>query len=120
MNADKIKDFLGRVFEECWDRSSFPPEEYAQRQRDFVFHMTDWLGDLQELTNLYKHAEDVEIDKASTKLLSILYHMIPHLKAAGRLLAPAVPDAFADDWPVQPQKRTTKPKNKSRKTKVSA
>ena len=120
MNAEKIKDFLGRVFEECWDRSSFPPAEYADRNRAFVFHMSDWLGDLQELTSLYKHADEVDDGEASTKVLSILYHVIPHLKTAGRLLAPVVPDAFANDWPVHPPKKTTKPKNKTRKAKVSA
>jgi hypothetical protein len=65
----------------------------ANARRDFVFHMTDWLSDLDHLVAIYKHPERVDAEQAS-EIVGFLYHVIPHLNAAGRLLLDDIPDAF--------------------------
>jgi hypothetical protein len=66
----------------------------AEARRDFVFHMTDWLDDLDRLQAIYHHPEQWDREEAGREIAGFLYHVIPHLKAAGRLLLDEVPDAF--------------------------
>jgi hypothetical protein len=66
----------------------------AEARRDFVFHMTDWLDDLDRLQAIYHHPEQWDREEAGRQIAGFLYHVIPHLKAAGRLLLDEVPDAF--------------------------
>lgn len=68
-------------------------EANANARQDFVFHMTDWLDDLDRLAAIYRHPERFS-RKAAGDIAGILYHVIPHLKAAGRLLLDEIPDAF--------------------------
>jgi hypothetical protein len=74
-------------------------EEYARRRQDFVFHMTDWLNDLDMLQAIYRKPEDCDVKETTIDIMGILYHVIPHLNAAGRLLLDDVPDAFRDLYP---------------------
>lgn len=55
-------------------------------RRDFVFHMTDWSEDLQRLANLYQHPEEFDRESAGDVVVGFLYHVIPHLREAGRLM----------------------------------
>jgi hypothetical protein len=71
----------------------------AEARRDFVFHMTDWLSDLDRLRAIYDHPEQCDRCEAGRDIAGFLYHVIPHLKAAGRLLLDKIPDAFE---PAQP------------------
>jgi hypothetical protein len=75
-------------------------------RRDFVFHMTDWLADLDRITELYHHPEKFDKDEASRLVAGFLYHVIPHLKAAGRLLLDYTPKDFfkAVDGKPEPKK----------------
>jgi hypothetical protein len=66
----------------------------AVARQDFVFHMTDWLDDLDRLKMILDHPDQVDRRKAASEIAGILYHIIPHLKAAGRLLLDNIPDAF--------------------------
>jgi hypothetical protein len=68
----------------------------ATARQDFVFHMTDWLDDLHRLVAIYEHPEKFSREDASD-IAGFLYHVIPHLKAAGRLLLDDIPDAFDPD-----------------------
>ena len=63
----------------------------------FIFHMTDWLDDLQRLTAIYEHPDQVDRKQAGRDIAGFLFHVIPHLKAAGRLLVDDIPDAFDPD-----------------------
>jgi hypothetical protein len=65
-----------------------------EARHDFVFHMTDWLDDLARLQAIYDHPEQFDPKKAGREIAGFLYHVIPHLKAAGRLLLDEIPDAF--------------------------
>lgn len=61
--------------------------------------MTDWLGDLRELNDLYEDPEQFTTTAASRRIYGILVHVIPHLREAGRLLdGKEIPDPFAEAW----------------------
>ena len=55
-------------------------------REDFVFHMTDWLRDLQQLNHVYSGTTAVKTQEASDAVYGFLIHAVPHLMAAGRLL----------------------------------
>jgi hypothetical protein len=97
----RLEHLLGQVFDGCRNglRNEVGPAEYERRRRDFIFHMMDWRNDLEPLARLYERPEGQDADAASTFLIGFLYHIIPHLAAAGRLLLDEVPDPFADAVP---------------------
>jgi hypothetical protein len=71
--------------------------DYEKLKRDFVFHMTDWMDDLRRLYALEQVPDVWETERATEFLIGFLYHAIPHLNAAGRLLLDEIPDPFARD-----------------------
>ncbi len=97
-NTSALERLLGDVFDHCQEglRDEVGAAEYERRRRDFVFHMLDWQGDLTALTRLYENPGSQDVDSASRLLIGLLYHVIPHLSAAGRLLLDHVPDPFAE------------------------
>lgn len=99
--AEKVtfEDILGRVFDamRAEDRDVLTESEYARLKFDFTFHMTDWLDDLKRMHAL-QEAPDVWTQKKATPfVVGFLYHVIPHLKAAGRILLGEIGDAFEGD-----------------------
>jgi hypothetical protein len=68
----------------------------SEARQDFVFHMTDWLHNLKALKAIYDRPGQVDQEAAGKAIASFLYHVIPHLSAAGRLLLGEIPDAFKD------------------------
>jgi len=94
MTRDKrIAGMLRRIFDEF--QPDGPSMTRHTRREEFVFHMTDWTTDLRRLTKLYASPSD-DSSSAGTTVASFLYHAIPHLNAAGRLLLDSVPDAFRE------------------------
>ena len=89
-----LQQLLANVYDEWHEAEN--PAIHAKRRQDFVFHMTDWLNDLQNLQELYAQPEQADPNSASRFMAGFLYHVIPHLKAAGRLLLKDIPDAFAE------------------------
>jgi hypothetical protein len=98
-NSTRYEEMLGRVFDEMRGslRKVLTPAEYAVLRDTFVFQMFDWVDDLDRLAELRRSPDAVDIDKATGFLIGCLYHVIPHLNAAGRLLLGDVGDPFADD-----------------------
>jgi hypothetical protein len=97
MNGKLLDDLLGRVFDQVRERQL--PEGvdaalYDRWKRDFIFHLTDWMPDIERLRGLFQSPEDYETETASTLIVSFLIHVIPHLNAAGRLLVDEVSDPF--------------------------
>ncbi len=90
----KIMELLGQVFDEL--QTVEDREKHAETKRQFIFHMIDWIDDLENLLELYGQPEQAGSNAAQT-IASFLYHVIPHLNAAGRLLLDRVPDAFEAD-----------------------
>jgi hypothetical protein len=79
---------------------------------DFVFHMTDWEGDLERLANLYKHPEQFSKAEAEKIVSGFLYHATAHIMEAARLLLDYEPGYIFDS--PKPLKGT------NRKRKASA
>jgi hypothetical protein len=76
-------------------RDEFGLDRYESLRREFVFHMTDWVDDLDTLAEMFKYPGDHNADGTCIQLIGILYHVIPHLRAAARLLLrEEVPDPF--------------------------
>ena len=88
---------LGRAFDAARDglREDVPAAEYERRRRDFVFHLTDCLDDLEGLSSWLRDPQRDDDDEAVSELVGMLYHIIPHLNAAGRLLLDEISDPFA-------------------------
>jgi hypothetical protein len=91
LDIAKIEKLLGQVYDRLQSIDDKAANTEARRQ--FVFHMTDWLDDLERLAKLYEEGE-LRKDKAAQTVAGFLYHVIPHLNAAGRLLLDNIPDPF--------------------------
>ena len=94
LNAAKIEELMREVYDRL--QSIDDAAANAEARRRFAFHMTDCLGDLEALVELYENGEQ-DKDKAAQKVAGILYHAVPHLNAAGRLLLDHIPDPFERD-----------------------
>jgi hypothetical protein len=57
--------------------------------------MLDWESDLRRMVALVDEPGKVSSKEATTFIIGFLYHVIPHLNAAGNLLLDKVPDPFA-------------------------
>jgi len=68
----------------------------VQARQDFIFHMTDWLDDLDRLKVIYDNPERFDRTEAGREIFGFLIHVIPHLKAAGRLLLDEISDPFEE------------------------
>lgn len=95
--VSKLEHLLGRVFDAASEglRAQVDLKEYERRKHDFVFHMTDWIGDMEQLAGLVNDPDLQDEETASTIVIGFLYHVIPHLNAAGRLLLGDVGDPFS-------------------------
>jgi hypothetical protein len=91
---EKLKTLLAAVFDECQD---VDPQLRDRHRRNFVFHMTDWSSDLSRLAELHRHPEQFDKKEAARIVSAFLHHVIPHARAAGRLLLDYEPgDAFKE------------------------
>jgi hypothetical protein len=90
------EQLLHDIFDAAQDglRGEVGPEEYARRQRDFTFHLLDCRNDLERLTGLLQNPDESTEESAAPIVIGCLYHVVPHLKPAARLLLDEVPDAF--------------------------
>jgi hypothetical protein len=96
-SSEMIERVLGDLFDsqrEDW-KKKLSAQEYDQMRHDFVFHMTDWLSDLEQFATWAKHPESLDDSAASALVIGFLYHVIPHLSAAGRFLLGKIDDPFA-------------------------
>jgi len=96
--STELGQLLEKVFENCRDdlRKTLDAATFDQRKRDYVFHMTDWLDDLHTLAQLYQNPEKQDLEAATTAMIGFLYHVVPHLNAAGRLLLDEIVDPFEE------------------------
>jgi hypothetical protein len=58
--------------------------------------MTDWLDDLDRLKAIFDHPEHFDRVQAGQEIFGFLIHVIPHVKAAGRLLLNEISDPFEE------------------------
>jgi hypothetical protein len=113
--SPELIELLGRIFD-SGRKGDRKGKRYEQRRHDFIFHMTDWLGDLKKLNELYTHPENADLHEATISIIALLYHVIPHLNAAGRLLLDTITDPFAPSQEKPPGEETrAKPKVKRKR-----
>lgn len=93
--AKVFDDLRSDLRKELGDRGRM--DDYEKLKNDFIFHVSDWLEDLKRLHALEEAPDAWKAAHAAKFLVGFLYHVIPHLKAAGRLLLDEVPDPFAED-----------------------
>jgi len=95
--SPELEKLLAKVFDSLHGelREELGSEAYQQRRRDFVFHLTDWLKDLNDLHELFSHPEKIAVDEAAIFLIGMLSHVVPHINAAGKLMLGKIPDPFA-------------------------
>lgn len=91
----RLMDLLGRVFEDVKERTH--DESFERNKRDFLFHMTDWQEDLEKLAELFRNPTSWEADSACDFVVGFLYHVVPHVNAAARLLVGCVGDPFSQE-----------------------
>jgi hypothetical protein len=94
LDIAKIENLMGQVYDALQSIDDKAANSEAKRQ--FVFHMTDWLDSLESLVKLYEEGA-LRKDKAAQTVAGFLYHVIPHLNAAGRLLLDRIPEPFKED-----------------------
>ena len=96
---DSYASLLGRVFDATYEdeRANLPAGDYERLRLDFIFHMTDWLDDLRRLNRIVEAPGSQSLEDSRHDLAGFLYHVIPHLRAAGRILVGSGPDPFEDD-----------------------
>jgi hypothetical protein len=94
LDVAKIENLMGQVYDALQSIDDKAANSEAKRQ--FVFHMTDWLDNLESLVKLYEEGT-VRQEKAAQTVARFLYHVIPHLHAAGRLLLDRIPEPFKED-----------------------
>jgi hypothetical protein len=80
----ELEELLRKVFDRY--RGADKLLHRREYRRDFVFHMTDWLGDLRELNDLYDHPENYTKDESCAVIYRFFMHAMSHLKAAERIL----------------------------------
>ena len=87
---------LQRVLKDVYNRYQKldDPETNRTARRDFVFHMTDWIEDLEQLAALYDHPAKFDKATAGDVVFGFLIHALGHLLAASRLLQDSVCDPF--------------------------
>lgn len=112
MNDTPLDDLLSRVFDQVRERQL--PEgidvgQYDSWKREFIFHLTDWMLDIDRLRGLFQNPEKFNVDTASSLIVSFLIHVIPHLNAAGRLLLDEVSDPFTPAETEQGRETTPDP-----------
>ncbi|MFL5341825.1 MAG: hypothetical protein ACJ8F7_16895 [Gemmataceae bacterium] len=100
--ASSLDDLLVRVFKEFVKRRGLTRKEYDELKFDFVFHMRDAKEDFENLVQLYKHPEGRNAETELLFIIGFLHHVIPHLRAAGRILmGEEIKGAFEKPGPIE-------------------
>ena len=91
-------ELLGKIFDSAREglRGELSAEEYERRRHDFIFHFCDLRDDVVRLAQWLADPDILDEEAASTLIIGFLYHAIPHLNAAGRLLLDKIDDPFAE------------------------
>jgi hypothetical protein len=85
-----LNQILGRIYDRYQQLDE--PKANAAGRKDFVFHMSDWIDDLRGLAELFQNPKKFSQKQAGDIVAGFLFHVIPHLRAAGRLLLDYTPD----------------------------
>lgn len=80
----------------CEMQTCRTPDDF-KKQDDFAFHIIECMEDMNGISSMLSEIADSK--HAAEKLIGFLYHVVPHLNAAARLLLDKVPDTFSQYSP---------------------
>jgi len=86
MSRRKLEKLLGASYD------AFNSNGKPVCRRNFIFHMTDWIDDLNQLMKLYQHPEKFDKKSAKQVIAEFLYHVPWHIRAAARLMLGHTPE----------------------------
>ena len=94
-DSKELRAHLRRVFMDANDEN---PEitNLEAACHGFVFHMTDWIRDLEKLASLYDQPAETTREQAEDAITSLLYHASAHINEAARLYD-YLPEPFKKD-----------------------
>ena len=90
-NLKTSQNILRSVYDELRDRTT---PNYESSREDFVFHIMECIDDMNELLRLLDQPK--EAGAAARQMVGFLYHVVPHMNAATKLLLGEIPDPFAE------------------------
>jgi hypothetical protein len=97
---ESLRNILRAVFEGLREKEE---ASFSEKQEEFAFHIVECLDDFENLLMLLKKSassnETNENAMIAREIVGFLYHVVPHLTAASRLLLDGVPDTFSPDHP---------------------
>ena len=86
-DTEKIKKALREAFTEM----ELDPEKID----DAIFHMVDWLDDLEKWSQFCKNPESLSAEELGDMVMAFLIHVPAHVAAAGKLVTDiSVSDVF--------------------------
>lgn len=103
----KLRRLLDAVYPEFQKLDD--PAADAKCRWDFVFHMTDWADDLDQLAALYRSPEQFSRRESEQVVSGFLMHATAHIMEAARLLLDYEPGYIFDSpKPLQTKRRKKK------------
>ena len=79
----KIEAALEKVFRDHNEEAG--PASRDRRTHDFIFHMTDWYGDLLRLAKVMEHPEGKSDHEWDDAVYGFLIHVSGHLTTAAKI-----------------------------------
>ena len=94
---EQYRELMRKVFDELREgvREEVSPQKYQELRESFAFHMSDWAGDIEEARKLRNQCATISSAEAAERVVGLLYHLIPHLTEAGKLLLDGVVSEIA-------------------------
>ena len=93
-NDPAVANMYARLFDALNEDDGNP--DLRQRRAEFAFHMSDCATDIAELHDLASDPVLVEADAKASQFYGLMFHLLPHLRAAFRALdEQECPDVFA-------------------------
>jgi hypothetical protein len=90
------EQLLQEIFDDAREglRDELPADEYERRRWEFGFHLADCRDDIRKPSEIMENSDQRDEAETTTFVMGALLHMVPHLKAAARLLWDEFPDPF--------------------------
>jgi hypothetical protein len=86
LSGNSQDGLIERLLDFFWQMASVKKyNNFESDKDDFVFHMTDWASDLENMARLYSAPNRFSQEEAAQILQSFLYHAVPHIVAAAEI-----------------------------------
>lgn len=87
----KLREAFGNVYDFLQGKGD---DDFDEKMRqEFIFHMEECFDDFEEIVEVMRDSERVS-EETAQRVAGFIYHVVPHLRRAGRLLLDEIPDPF--------------------------